>query len=235
MNDLLARLGRALQRQREFIADAAHELRTPMAAIQLQAQVLERASTEAERLATLSQLRRGAARATRLVGQLLALARSEPDSPVLPGEVTDLREVAREVIAELASAADRKSVDLGMSEAADGLAQVRAARGELMVMIENLIDNAVRYTPEGGTVDVGVDAIDARVRLSVTDTGPGIPPEERERVFDRFYRREQSAETGSGLGLAIVKQIVERCGGTVRLSDGANGSGLTATVEFPAA
>jgi two-component system OmpR family sensor kinase len=255
LNGLLERLGEALAVQRTFIADAAHELRTPLTAVHLQAQLAERAATEAERRKALADLKSGLERATRLSEQLLTLARTEPgvDAAERPVALVDLSALAREVIAELAPLAAEKAVDLGLSEGGEtvdlGLSEggetvVRGDAEALRTLLSNLIDNAVRYTASNGRVDITVQAEGDRVALAVRDNGPGIAPAERARVFDRFYRG-QSASTpqaaqrasarGSGLGLAIVKRIADRHGAEIALGEGLEGKGLGVTVRFPAA
>jgi len=194
----------------------------------------------------------GVQRAIRLVEQLLALARQEPraEGRRVPVRLDDL---AREVVAELVPLADAGRIDLGVEAAQP--ATVRGDADELRTLLRNLVDNAVRYTPAGGRVDVTVAAAPApgaaplpgaasappptppaaatRARLTVSDSGPGIPPEERARVFDRFYRRAGTEPPGSGLGLPIVKAIADAHGATLTLGDGPGGKGLTVTVSFP--
>jgi len=233
LNDLLARLGRSLSLQRSFIADAAHELRTPLTAVKLQLQLAERAGTDAERAAAFTELKGGIGRAARLVAQLLTLARSEPEAAEQPFATVNLTDVARQVVAERASIAEAKRVDLGL--AGNIPIAVMADAEALRVMLGNLVDNAINYTPPGGAVDVEVAANDGQACLIVTDTGPGIPAAERERVFDRFYRRETAGVPGSGLGLAIVRKIAQRHRATVDLDAGAGGRGLKVTVRFPGA
>ena len=241
LNDLLERLRKALERERAFMADAAHELRTPLTALHLQVGMLARASGESERTAAMGTLSAGVQRAIRLVEQLLALARQEPraEGRRVPVRLDDL---AREVVAELVPLADAGRIDLGVEAAQP--ATVRGDADELRTLLRNLVDNAVRYTPAGGRVDVTVEAAVAAspgasptaasgARLTVSDTGPGIPPEDRERVFDRFYRRAGTEPPGSGLGLAIVKAIADAHGATLTLADGPGGKGLTVTVSFP--
>jgi two-component system OmpR family sensor kinase len=232
LNDLLGRLRAALERERAFMADAAHELRTPLTALHLQLGMLARASSEAERAAAMSSLSAGVQRAIRLVEQLLALARQEPrpDSRAAP---VRLDELAREVVAELVPLADAGRIDLGVAAAQQ--ATVAGDADALRTLLRNLVDNAVRYTPPGGRVDVTVEAAATGARLTVTDNGPGIPAEERTRVFDRFYRRAATEPLGSGLGLAIVKAIADAHGATLRLADGPSGKGLAVIVSFPAA
>jgi two-component system OmpR family sensor kinase len=231
LNDLLGRLRAALERERAFMADAAHELRTPLTALYLQTGMLARASSEAERAAAMSTLAAGVQRAIRLVEQMLALARQEPRADSQPVPVR-LDELAREIVAELVPLADAGRIDLGVASAQP--ATVAADPDALRTLLRNLIDNAVRYTPAGGRVDVTVESSATGARVTVTDDGPGIPPEERARVLDRFYRRAGTTATGSGLGLAIVKAIADTHGATVSLTDGPAGKGLAVTVAFPA-
>ena len=231
LNDLLGRLRAALERERAFMADAAHELRTPLTALYLQTGMLARASSEAERAAAMSTLAAGVQRAIRLVEQMLALARQEPRADSQPVPVR-LDELAREIVAELVPLADAGHIDLGVASAQP--ATVAADPDALRTLLRNLIDNAVRYTPAGGRVDVTVESSTTGARVTVTDDGPGIPAEERARVLDRFYRRAGTTATGSGLGLAIVKTIADAHGATVSLTDGPAGKGLAVTVAFPA-
>jgi two-component system OmpR family sensor kinase len=237
LNALLARLRSALAAQRTFIADAAHELRTPLTAVHLQAQLAERAASEEERNAALADLKAGLERATRLSEQLLTLAREEPGVPESAVRAVDLNAVARDAIQALAPLAAAKSIDLGMVDAPPGSAApvVAGDPDALSTLVSNLIDNAVRYTPERGRVDVSVVAEAGSVVLAVRDTGPGVPEGERGRVFDRFYRgeRAEGATRGSGLGLAIVKRIAERHGAEIALGEGIDGTGLGVTVRFP--
>jgi two-component system, OmpR family, sensor kinase len=234
LNDLLVRLRAALSRERAFMADAAHELRTPLTALHLQMGMLARASSESERTAAMSTLSAGVQRAIRLVEQMLALARQEPraDMPRLSVRLDDL---AREIVAELVPLADAREIDLGVAAAQP--ASVEGDADALRTLLRNLVDNAVRYSPRGGRVDVTVAApapgAASATRLTVSDDGPGIAPEERARVFDRFYRRPGTEPPGSGLGLAIVKAIAESHGATVTLADGPSGKGLAVIVSFP--
>jgi len=233
LNDLLGRLGVALAAQRAFVADAAHELRTPLAALELQAQLVERAGDAGERARALADLRAGLARATRLVQQLLTLARAEPDAaPALAGDRVSLADLVGQAVADHALLAESGRVDLGATQAsADAVAFGDAEA--LRTLLANLVDNAIRHTPEGGRVDLSAGVAGGRPWLEVVDSGPGIPEAERARVFDRFYRRGGGSRSGSGLGLAIVKAIADRHGASVSLGD-APGGGLSARVEFPA-
>ena len=231
LNDLLSRLSHTLDAQRAFVADAAHELRTPLTAVHLQAQLAERATTDAERAAALTELKGGLERATRLVEQLLTLAREEPGVSEVPPASVDLVALARDVIADLAPLAGAKGIDLGLSSTAPSM--VQGDPDALRTLISNLVDNAIRYTPAGGRVDVALAADAGSVVLTVRDSGPGIAVEDRERVFDRFYRGSGAGGIrGSGLGLAIVKQIAEHHGAGVELGTGIDGRGLGVTVRF---
>lgn len=230
LNDLLGRLKHALEAQRAFIADAAHELRTPLAALQLQAQLVERAHSEAERTEALADLKTGLQRATHSVNQLLTLARQEPGAAERKPGPVDLAEVAGRVLGELLPLAEAKAIDLGGAQAPGG-AVVEGDGEGLRILVANLVGNAIRYSPQGGKVDVLTGEDSDGPFLEVTDTGPGIPAEERTRVFDRFYRRAESTETGTGLGLAIVQAIADRHGARVILADAPSG-GLRARVQF---
>ena len=231
LNDLLGRLGRALDSQKAFVADAAHELRTPLTAVQLQIQLAERAKTDAEREAAFAQLKQGQARAAHLVQQLLTLARQEPGvAPQLHAPV-DLAALARLVVSEYAPLAADRNIDLGLSREAP--ARIVGDFEALRVMLGNLVDNAIRYTPAGGVVDLALDLRDHAAVVEISDTGPGIPQEDRARVFDRFYRREATQVSGSGLGLAIVKNIAERHRAVVALGNREPAPGLRVSVTFP--
>ena len=231
LNDLLSRLSHTLDAQRAFVADAAHELRTPLTAVHLQAQLAERATTDTERAAALAELKGGLERGTRLVEQLLTLAREEPGVSATAASTVDLAALAREVIADLAPLAGAKGIDLGLSSATTSV--LSGDPDALRTLISNLVDNAIRYTPAGGRVDVALADDVGGVVLSVRDSGPGIAIEDRERVFDRFYRGSGAGGIrGSGLGLAIVKRIAERHGAEVELGPGIDGRGLGVTVRF---
>lgn len=234
LNDLLERLRGALDRERAFMADAAHELRTPLTALHLQMGMLARASGESERAAAMETLSAGVQRAIRLVEQLLALARSEPRAERRRVPVR-LDEIAREVVAELVPLADAGRIDLGVSGAQP--VTVRGDPDDLRTLLRNLVDNAVRYSGAGSRVDVSADELPAAAgriaRLTVSDDGVGIAPAERERVFDRFYRRAGTTPPGSGLGLSIVKSIADAHRARLTLADGPTGKGLSVTVSFP--
>ena len=234
LNGLLARLSSALDTQRAFVADAAHELRTPLAAVQIQAQLVARAQDDATRREALRDLHEGIARATRLAEQLLALARSEPDGKGIETQV-ELSELLEGCVRGYVLVAQERGVDLGID--ASEPASVKGDPDSLRVMFNNLIDNATKYTPRGGRVDACLKVEDGHPLVEISDTGPGIPAEERERVFDRFYRvgeganRARTDVAGSGLGLAIVRRVAVQHGASVMLGESKAG-GLKVTVKF---
>lgn len=234
LNDLLTRLSAALAAQRAFIADAAHELRTPLTALQLQAKLIERADTAADRIVAVADLKRGLVRASHVVQQLLTLAREEPGggNPSSFASV-DLVSLAGMVAADYTLLAESRGIDLGLGKSVAS-AEVSGDQESLRTLIANLLENAIRYTPGPGRVDIAVAVEDARISLTVSDSGPGIPEQEREKVFDRFYRRSEFVEPGSGLGLAIVRAIAERHNAGIQLGDSPLG-GLQVSVRFPPA
>ncbi len=231
LNELLARLAHTLDAQRQFIADAAHELRTPLAAVRLQTEIAQRATDDAERAGTLDALRAGLIRASHLVEQLLAMARLDAAPVTESVELVDLLDLAKRVVAESAPIADDRHLDLGLLPSA--AATVAGDPGELRILFGNLVENALRYTPTGGRVDVQIQSMGSEAVLTVSDTGPGIPAAERARVFDRFYRGAGASAPGSGLGLAIVKRIADRHRASIRLEDVEPGQGLRVIVRWP--
>ena len=237
LNALLDRLATALDTQKAFVADAAHELRTPLAAVQIQSQLVARAKDDESRKEALDDLQAGITRATRLAEQLLALARSEPDGKSATTPV-DLHALLDECVGGSVLVAQQRGVDLGIE--ASEPATVMADANALRVMFNNLIDNATKYTPDGGRVDVCLRVEDGNPIVEISDNGPGIPAEERERVFDRFYRVGASANrartdvAGSGLGLAIVRRIAEQHGAMVSLAESKSG-GLLISIQFKSA
>ena len=216
INMLLARMGRALAAQRRFIADAAHELRTPLTAMSLQAERLGAADMPGEARMRLNTLSAGLQRTRVLLDQLLALARAQEPGPDQAGPVS-LQQVIREALEDLVPIAEEKGIDLGVIGDVDGT--VRARPVDLNILVKNLCDNAVRYTPAGGRVDITLRREDGKVMLQVDDTGPGIAVHERERVFDAFYRVLGNGEIGSGLGLAITRTVADTVGATIELGD----------------
>ena len=232
LNDLLARLRASLDRERAFLADAAHELRTPLTALDLQAQAVVDARDE-QRESAVGDLRAGVARVARLVEQLLAVAREQHGSAAAPVPL-DLDELVRRTVADFVPLAEAAGIDLGIESAEP--VRVAGDADALRRLLGNLLDNAVRYTPAGGRVDVAVGreaGAPSRVVVTVTDTGPGIPPDERERVFVRFHRVPGTTATGSGLGLALARSIAGRHDGEVVLEDGPGGRGLRAVLRLP--
>ncbi|MGZ5194376.1 MAG: ATP-binding protein [Ramlibacter sp.] len=234
LNLLFERVRRAFTAQQEFVADAAHELRSPLTALKLQAQALRRAHDDASREAAVARLNDGIDRAIQLMGQLLMLAREdgEGSSPERSQRV-DLQDIARKAVADVLPQAQAKHIDIGLASAEPPL-WVRGQPEPLHILLRNLLDNAVKYTPESGRVDISLAMVEGAPSLAVEDSGPGIPEAERERVFDRFYRTVDARAPGSGLGLAIVKAIAGRHGAAVRLGHSARLGGLEAEVRFPA-
>jgi len=238
IDGLLQRLAGALATQRRFLGDAAHELRTPITALRLQLQLLQRSADDASRRDAMRELESGIERSQALVEKLLQVARSDPDAEPREHERVDLSELARQVVGTLSAKAEHRGIDLGANAVRE--VPVRGESHELGVLLTNLVENALRYTPAGGVVDVETCAIGDRPALRVIDSGPGIPSAERERVFDRFYRGKDAPSLarepgGSGLGLAIVRAVAERHGAAVSLHTPASGSGLEVQVVFPAA
>ena len=233
MNDLLSRLSAALAAQQRFIADAAHQLRTPVAALKMQAELAVRQVRDGEAAATLQHLHTAADHAARLVGQLLTLARAEPGSHrSVMREPVALMSLARDVTREWVPRALTRSIDLGFDDAS-AAATISADPFLIHEMLNNLIDNAIQYTPAGGRVTVRIRLQEDRATLEVEDDGPGIPLGEREKVFERFYRMPGGAPEGCGLGLAIVREIAQGHQATVAIQAGADGRGARMTVTFP--
>ena len=237
INRLMQRLSEAFALQRRFVADAAHELRTPITALKLQVQLLERAQGPGERASAMVDLRAGIARAERLIAQLLALSRLEPGGWRHEATTLDLGPLVRDAVVRLSAQADAADIDLG-AEAGDDLF-VHGDPEQLLVLVNNLLQNALRHTPAGGAVSASAtQAAGQGVVLSIVDDGPGIPEAERARVFDRFYRglddgTAPGASVGSGLGLSIVKATADRHGAAVTLGTPPGGRGLEVRVAFP--
>ena len=228
MNGLFARTRQAFDAQQAFVADAAHELRSPLAALKVQVQMLGRAHDDATRRVAQQRLDAGFDRATHLVEQLLALARADSGAPE-DLQPTELAQAARLALSDTLELAQSRRVDAGL-EQADALRVLAPPQG-LRMMVRNLVDNAVRYTPAGGRVDLRVYRDGDDTLLEVDDSGPGIPADERARVFDRFYRGEEAPSGGSGLGLAIAARVAARCGARIELLDSPLG-GLRVRVRF---
>ncbi len=233
MNGLLARLSKALSVQQRFIADAAHQLRTPLAGLKTQTELALRQKDPDEVRHTLQHLNTATGQTTHLVNQLLSLARAEPGAgraqALRPLNLSDL---ARDTTTEWVPRAIERNIDLGL----DGTPAAADIEGDALLVKEllgNLLDNAIRYTQPGGQVTVRVTTERDKVQLSVEDNGPGIPAAERERVFERFHRVLGSGAEGCGLGLAIVREIAQSHNAKTRLGPGAGGSGTLITVVFP--
>jgi two-component system, OmpR family, sensor kinase len=232
-NSLLARLRDAFANQRRFVQDAAHELRTPITAVALQLENVRCDMPPGACAQSFAQLEAGVWRAQRLVDQMLKLSRQEVPVPEAPCAV-DLHAQLHESIGALIALADQRNIDLGLVAAPEGSppATLRCAAGDLRSVLDNLIENALRYTPEGGVVDVRLVSENGRTAVEVIDTGPGIPPDLLARVFDRFFRVPGSQARGSGLGLAIAQAAAQRCGLRIRLRNRDDRSGLVARVEL---
>jgi signal transduction histidine kinase len=227
LNDLLAKLKQAFETQRGFVSNAAHELRSPLTALKLQAQLIERSPDDATRSTAVAELRSGIDRATRMVEQLLTLARNEPGAAAQPHVPVDWSEAVRLAVAETVGGAVAKQIKLELH--ADEPVQVTGHADSLRILARNLVDNAVRYTPVGGCVEVSVKRLDGKPQLIVDDSGPGIALVERDQVFERFYRGHANTTEGTGLGLAIVRNVAQQHGFAVHLSDSPLG-GLRVTV-----
>ena len=237
INGLMARLSQRIEHEHEFLTDAAHELKTPLAAIQINAHVLlSRAGSEmAERCAEpAAGLRSGVARATHTVHQLLALerARAEPqlDHPCPP---TDVAEFVRDRVAAAAHLAVQRNIEIEFHADADGSLPLHLE--SMASAVDNLISNAIKYSPQDGRITVRLSRIGHIYLLAISDQGPGVDPDLRDKVFERFYRVPGQEQSGSGLGLAIAERGAARNGGIIVLSDGEGGRGLTATIEFAGA
>lgn len=233
LNKLFFRLQQALEREKRFAADAAHELRTPLAALRTQTQVALRTVNEHERNLALQNLITGVDRCTHVVQQLLTLSRLLPEENMLEDiKKVNLPSLAAEIIAQLVPSALEKNIDVELITR-EQLIVTEGNAIALGILIRNLVDNAIRYTPENGRVRVYITTTSNHVILRVTDNGPGIPPELRSRVFERFYRILGNQSTGSGLGMAIVQQIALLHKAKVKLDTPKSGKGLAVKVIFP--
>jgi two-component system sensor histidine kinase TctE len=231
VDQLMARVREAIALQRRFIADASHQLRTPLTVLRAHAESALREQDPAAMRAALAQLRDHSQATSRLATQLLSLARAEPTSEVR-SELLDLAGLARETCAMLVPEALARGADLGFEER--GTVPIHAEPLLIRELIANLVDNSIRYAPHA-TITVGVRNDAGHGILWVEDDGPGIPADERGRVFERFYRVRGTPGDGAGLGLSIVREITQRYGGTVELRNGAGGKGLCVEVRFPPA
>ncbi|MBN9476237.1 MAG: two-component sensor histidine kinase [Bordetella sp. SCN 67-23] len=234
INRLLGRVAQSMDAQRRFVADAAHELRSPLTALSLQAERLSETEMSAAAHERLAVLRQGIERGRKLLDQLLGLARTQ-SSAERPTAPVSIQAVYRHVLEDLIPLAQAKRIDIGVEGRQD--AQLWMNERDLVALVKNLVDNAIRYTPAGGRVDLSVCLAQAHIVLRIRDTGPGIPPDERTRVFDPFYRMLGNEQIGSGLGLAIVRAIADRIGAEIRLgyADVSGQSGLHVEVIVPVA
>src|SRR5262249_39613024 len=233
MNELLERLSASLAAQQRFIADAAHQLRTPLAGIKTQTELALRQAQSADAQSTLRQLHTATEQTTRLINQLLSLARAEPGAErARTTERLDLARLARDTTTEWVPRALARDIDLGFDSPLAG-AGVEGDSFLLKEMLNNLLDNAIRYTQPGGQVTVRVTPDTTSIVLSVEDNGPGIPVGERERAFERFHRVLGTGVEGCGLGLAIVREIAQSHGGDAALTTGTNGAGTLVRITLP--
>ena len=229
LNALFARLQQAFEREKRLTADAAHELRTPLAGLRMQAEVAQRATDKREKQNALSQLIKGVDRTTHLVEQLLTMARLDPDIGLQDFKAVNLTDIVTEVLAELSTGAIEKKIDIELQS--EGAHFVRGNAEALRVLVRNLVDNAIRYTPQDGRVVVSVASTGSQIELTLRDSGPGIAADERERVFERFYRGQESPAGGSGLGLSIVRRIAALHDASVILGTSTDG-GLEVRLVF---
>jgi two-component system OmpR family sensor kinase len=234
INRLLGRVEQSMDAQRRFVADAAHELRSPLTALSLQAERLADADMSANAHERLNTLQQGINRGRTVVDQMLSLARAQSSADT-PKTTVSVQKVYRRVLEDLMPLAEAKGIDIGVASDADAL--VLANEAELLTLVKNLADNAIRYIPAGGRVNLSVSTTNGATALVVEDSGPGIPEAERERVFDPFYRVLGSDEIGSGLGLSIVQTISARLGAKISLGFASEQtkSGLRVTITFPKA
>jgi two-component system, OmpR family, sensor kinase len=232
INRMIGRLAQSIEAERKFIADAAHELRTPLTALQLQADNLQPHIVQGNQ-ERFQELRSGIARSGALISQLLRLARADAAAPPNTSEVTDVSTIVVDAVSGVLPLAAARGIDIGAEEMSPD--RVAAPAADVAVAVKNLVSNAVRYTPDGGTIDLSTRTQDNLLWIEVTDTGPGIPPELLPRVFDRFFRANLDVE-GTGLGLSIVRAITRKYGGEAVLRNRSDGhSGIVAAVGFPLA
>jgi two-component system OmpR family sensor kinase len=231
INRLLRRVSQSMDAQRRFVADAAHELRSPTTALSLQAERLAEAEMSDAAQERLAVLRKGIERGRMLLDQLLALARAQSDV-VAPDCAISIQDVFRSALESVMPLAEAKEIDIGVDS--EGDPEIPANEHDLFVIVKNLVENAIRYSPRGSRVDLSVHETGRHVVLQVSDSGPGIPPEERQRVFDAFYRIPGSEESGSGLGLSIVRATADRVGADISLgyTNETDHAGLTVKVAM---
>ena len=233
VNNLLERLKQVMASQQRFVADAAHQLRTPFAGLKTQSELALRTDDPERKQHALEHILTSTRHGIRLVNQLLALARNEPGGQSTRNFASiSLNQLAQECTVEWVQMALEKNIDLGF-EGTDATNTVQGDASSLTEMLNNLLDNAIRYTQAGGHITVGINTAQQGVELSVEDNGPGIEPQHRERVFERFYRILGSGQSGSGLGLAIVAEVAKRHGAELKLDSGRDGKGTRIIIRFP--
>jgi signal transduction histidine kinase len=231
LNQLLQRMAQALESERRFTDNAAHELRTPLAVIQTQLFAVRVAKSETERLLAIGQLQLAIERGIRLVGQMLTLARLDPEQSLPDACPLDIGDVTQQTCVDLAPLTLPRDQTIELSLESN-LPPLVGNADMLSILLSNLIDNAIRYTPRGGHINIDVCRTGSGVRMTVSDDGPGIPAEQRERVFERFYRLAKQEQPGTGLGLAICQRIAELHGAHITLTDGPGMRGVSAQVTF---
>lgn len=233
VNNLLERLKQVMAAQQRFVADAAHQLRTPFAGLKTQSELALRTDDLEQKQHALKHIHTSTQHGIRLVNQLLALARNEPGGQSSDNfSAINLNQLAQECTVNWVQMALEKDIDLGYEDSS-AIVEVRGDANSLVEMLNNLIDNAIRYTPAGGHITVGVGTAKHGAELSVEDNGPGIEPQHRERVFERFYRILGTGQSGSGLGLSIVAEIAKRHNAELMLEAGQDGKGTRISVRFP--
>ena len=235
LNLLFDRVHTAFDAQKSFVANAAHELRSPLTALKLQAQALARVTDEPARQVAIERLNQGIDRAVQLMNQLLVLARQESTGEDGPKwQAVDLQALVHQAVAEQLPQAQTRSIDLGcdLGSSTSDSDTVQGDSDALLILLRNLLDNALKYTPAGGRVDIGLATNGGAVQLHVDDSGPGIAPAERERVFERFYRSPDVTASGSGLGLAIALAIARRHHASLTLDQSPSLGGLRVAVQF---
>lgn len=229
LNDLFGRLQKAIENITLFTANAAHELRTPLAVQKIHAQVALQSTTEEGRNEALNEIVHSVEHATTLVDQLLTLSRLDPHGELNKDDYVNVCDVTESVLADLAPTTIAKNIELGLDAPESCI--VRGRKGLINILVRNLVENAIRHTPTGGKIDVSVHASGGYTTLTISDNGPGIPAEEREYVFERFYRSQDNEQIGTGLGLSMVKRIIEIHNAEIHLSDSPLG-GLQVEVRF---
>lgn len=230
MNALVYRLSQALSAQRQFLSDAAHELRTPLAALQLQIDNLPRSLSHEELSVRIEEMQRGVSRASHLVAQLLKIARYEAQTKATAQSSVDLNALIKNIIADFIPLADNRQIDLGLIQ--DDTAKIFANAEDIRILLSNLLDNAIRYTPKGGRIDIRIVSTQQNAMVEITDSGTGIPEILLPKVFDRFFRAAGQDTEGSGIGLSIVHAIAARESATVTLANRPDSHGLIATVTL---